>query len=92
MANRKRLKKTLKYVASELITDVYFRTLVSGKIDEEKVNGLVTEIVLLQDSFVLRANRPDGKNNPKLVKAYYRSLYADWQKKMNEIIKKIEEL
>jgi hypothetical protein len=64
----------------------------SGKIDEEKVNNLVSEVVVLNKEFTLRANRPDGKENPKLVKAYFRKLYADWQKAMNEIIAKIEKL
>lgn len=92
MASRRKLKNTLKFVSSELITDIYFRVLMSGKIDEEKVNDLVTDIVALNKAFALRANRPDGKDNSKLVKAYYRKLYADWQNAMNEIIKKIEKL
>ena len=92
MASRRKLKNTLKFVSSELITDIYFRVLRSGKIDEEQVSGLVTDVVGLNKSFALRANRPDGKDNPKLVKAYYRKLYADWQTAMNEIIKRIEGL
>lgn len=92
MASRRKLKNTLKFVSSELITDVYFRALMSGNIDEEHINGLVTEIVLLNKDFSMRANCPDGKDNPKLVKAYFRKLYADWQKAMNDIIAKIEKL
>lgn len=92
MASRRKLKQTMKFVLSELITDVYFRVLVSGKIEEEKVNQLVSEIVISNKDFVLRANRPDGKANPKLVKAYYRKLYADWLLSMNDFVKKIESL
>lgn len=33
----------------------------------------------LSREYILRANRPDGKDNPKLVKAYYRKMFIDWQ-------------
>jgi len=92
MASRKKLKKTLKFVSSELITDIYFRCLMSGKMDEKVVDSLVVEIMDLNREFVLRANRPDGKDNSKLVKAYYSKLFADWQIKTSEIIVKIEKL
>ena len=92
MASRKKLKNTLNFISSELITDIYFRCLMSGKMDEKVVDKLVVEIMDLNREFVLRANRPDGKENPKLVKAYYSKLFADWQLKTSEIIAKIEKL
>jgi hypothetical protein len=89
MASRRQLKKTIKFVSSELITDIYFRLLIS-KIKEEVVDQIVVKIVDLNREFVLRANRPDGKENPKIVKQYYRKLYTDWQEKLNLILKEIE--
>jgi hypothetical protein len=92
MASRRKLKNTIKFVSSELITDVYFRCLISKKVDEQKVESLVEEIMALNREYVLRANRPDGKDNPKLVKAYFRKLFADWQVAMEKVIKAIENL
>ena len=92
MASRKKLKNTLKFVSSELITDIYFRCLMSGKMDEKIVDNLVVEIMDLNREFVLRANCPDGKDNPKLVKVYYSKLFSEWQSKTSEIISKIEKL
>ena len=92
MASRRKLKQTIKFVSSELITDIYFRCLMSKKLDAQKVDDLVVEIMALSREFTLRVNRPDGKDNPKLVKAYFRKLYADWQKSMAKIIKEIETL
>ncbi len=92
MASRKKLKKTIKFVSSELITDIYFHCLMSGKMDEQTVDNLVVEIMNLNREFVLRANRPDGKDNPKLVKAYYSKLFADWQANTSQIISKTEKL
>ena len=92
MASRRKLKQTIKFVSSELITDIYFRCLMSKKLDDQKVDNLVVEIMALNREFVLRVNRPDGKNNPHIIKAYFRKLYADWQKAMEKIIKEIESL
>ncbi|MDO9154966.1 MAG: hypothetical protein Q7U47_14865 [Paludibacter sp.] len=92
MASRRRLKKTIKFVTSELITDIYFHCLMKKNIEDQKVEKLVTEAVNLNREFVLRIIRPDGKNNKKIVRLYYKKIYADWQSAMNEIITKIEKL
>lgn len=92
MASRRNLKKTIKFVSSELITDIYFRCLMSKKIDDQKVDSMVIEIMALNREFVLRVNRPDGKDNPKLVKAYFSKLFSDWQTAMDKLIKEIETL
>ena len=92
MASRKKLKQTILFVSSELITDIYFRCLMSKDIKDQQVDDLVVQIMALSNEFVLRANRPDGKENPKLVKAYYRKLYADWQVTIEKLIKEIESL
>ena len=89
MASRRKLKQTIKFVTSELITDIYFRCLRSKDFEVEKIDNLILEIVALNREFVLRANHPDGKDNPKLVKAYFRKLFADWQKAMDKIMKEI---
>lgn len=92
MASRRNLKKTIKFVSSELITDIYFRCLMSKEVDNKIVDDIVIEIMALNREFVLRTNRPDGKNNPKLVKAYFRKLFSDWQNAMEKVIKEIEKL
>ncbi len=92
MASRRNFKKTIQFVSSELITDVYFRCLMSNKIEEDKVDKIVLEIAENSREYILRANRPTGKDNPQLVKAYFRKLYADWQKTMEKIVGEIEKL
>jgi hypothetical protein len=90
MASRKKLKQTIQFVSSELISETYFKCLMSKEMQSEKVEGLIIEIAALATEFKLRANRPDGKANPKLVKAYYAKLYADWQAAMEKVIKTME--
>ncbi len=92
MASRRKLKKTIQFVTSELITDIYFRCLMSKDIEDTKIEALVIEIMALNNEFILRANRPDGKENPTLVKAYFRKLFSDWKIAMENTIKSIESL
>lgn len=92
MASRRKLKKTIKFVSSELITDIYFRCLVSKNAEDQKVESLVVNVMELNREYLLRVNCPDGKDNPKLVKNYFRKLFADWQIAMEKVIKEIEAL
>jgi len=92
MASRRKLKKTIKFVSFELITDIYFRFLMSKNGDEQKIDTLVVDIMSLNREYVLRANRPDGKDNPKLVKAYFRKLFNDWKLAMDKVIKEVESI
>lgn len=92
MASRRRLKLTIQFVTSELINDIYFRCLLSKELDTEKVESMVMNIETLKREFLARASRPDAKNNPALVKAYFRKLFADWQLAMEKVIKEIEKL
>lgn len=90
MASRRKLKQTIQFVSSELITDIYFRCLMSKGVDDQKVDDLVVKVMALTREYILRVNRPDGKDNPKLVKAYFRKLFTEWQAAMEQIIKEIE--
>ncbi|MBP1676899.1 MAG: hypothetical protein H6Q20_1458 [Bacteroidetes bacterium] len=92
MASRRKLKKTIQYVSSELITELYFQLLVGGKADVDKTENIVGQIAANSVEFCLRANRPSGKDNPKLVKDYYRKLFADWKAYVDKIIQEIESL
>ena len=52
----------------------------------------MARILDMQDEFVRRANRPDGKENKKRVKEYYCKLRADLQTEINAIATEIGEL
>lgn len=61
-------------------------------IDAEKVDAVSVVVMALSREYILRANRPDGKDNPKLVKAYYRRMFIDWQLAIQGVIKEIESI
>ncbi len=92
MASRRKLKKVISYVASELLSDIYFHCLASKKYDSDKVEKLALEIIELKTEFINRSAKVDGKENPAIVKKYYRKLYTDWLNAAESIAAKIKNL
>ena len=64
----------------------------SRTLEDQKIDNLVVEVMAINREFILRVNTPDGKDNPKLVKAYFHKLFSDWQIAMEKIIKEIEKI
>ena len=52
----------------------------------------MARILDMQDSYIVRAGQPDGKDNKALVRNYYRKLREDLQNEVNAIADEIEEL
>ncbi len=92
MASRRKLKKTIQFVCSELISEIYFRFLLNKNTDEKTVDSLVIRISELAKEYTKRSNRPAGKDNPALVKSYYRSLYTSWNEQLGLIINEIDNI
>lgn len=89
MATRRDLKKDISYVAGELFSEVLVCKMLVPGTDKEKADKLMTRILDMQDNFLSRAQRPDGKDNKALVKEYYRKLYVDLRTEINAIANEI---
>ena len=63
-----------------------------SKLTQEKIEVLFSKIIFSSNDFIVRAGKPDGKNNRKLVKAYYRKLGQDLLNDVMEISKDLEEI
>ena len=85
MAKRRILKKEISHVAGELFIEALVCRLYIPGVDPDQADTLMARILDMQDEFIARAGCPDGKDNPQLVKAYYRDLKADLQKEVNAI-------
>lgn len=92
MAKRRNLKRDIGYVAGELFTEVLIAIILFPSIDMGKADGLLLRIQQMQDDFTRRAHRPDAKENPALVKRYYRQLLDDLQKEIDLIAEELNEL
>ncbi len=92
MAKRKTLKRNIGYVAGELFTEILVAKMLVPNIDHDKADALMGRILDMQDNFVERAAKPDGKDNKKLVKEYYKKLYTDLQTEIDAIAEELEKL
>ena len=92
MAKRRILKKEIGYVAGDLFTEVLVCKLYIPGVDQEKSDMLMTRILDMQDTFIVRAGHPNGKDNKGLVKEYYAKLRMELQTEIDAIAKEIGEL
>lgn len=92
MANKRVLKKEINYVIDELITDcIVCDAFISGK-ECKSVDKLIGDLFSIKADFLARVNKADGKDNPKLVKNYYKSIVADFDKKIGEVLAELDKL
>jgi len=91
MASRKRLKKDIDYLSFEVISDCYnYNYLHPGK--DAEVMEIVKDTIVFRNQLIARVNHPDGKNNPKLVKTYYKAVYNDLIKNIDEFFSRLSDL
>ena len=79
MAKRRILKKDISYVAGDLFSEALVCKLYIPGVDSDKADAVMSRILDMQDEYIRRANRPDGKDNKARVKEYYNKLLADLQ-------------
>lgn len=91
MASIRRLKKEIEFLSSQVIGDsIDFIQTFNGK--ETEAMAVIDEIVSLHNDTVDKINNPDGKDNPKLVKAFYQQLKKQYIAGVNEAYKRLENL
>lgn len=92
MANRRDVKKDIDYVTFEVISDcLTFMALFPEKGTTDAME-IIKETTEVRNELISRTNHPDGKNNPKLVKAHYRTIYSDLLSKMDQQFEKLSGL
>jgi hypothetical protein len=91
MASIRRLKKEIEFLSSQVIGDsIDFIQTFNGK--EMEAMAVVDEIVSLHNNTLDKINNPDGKDNPKLVKAFYQQLKKQYISGVNDAYKRLESL
>jgi hypothetical protein len=92
MASVRELKKDIDYLIFEVISDcfVYSNLHPDNKTDELSV--LISDAVELRNDLIARVNNPDGKDNPKIVKAYYKSVGKDLLTGVDKLFERLSAL
>lgn len=91
MASIRQLKKEIEFLSSQVIGDsIDFIQTFNGK--EMEAMAVIDEIVSLHNNTLDKINNPDGKDNPKLVKAFYQQLKKQYTDGVNDAYKRLEGL
>jgi hypothetical protein len=77
MASVRELKKDIDYLIYEVISDCFVFSNLHPDIKSEELSAIISDAVDLRNDLIARVNNPDGKDNPKIVKAYFKSVGKD---------------
>ena len=77
MASIRQLKKDIDNQLFEVISDCFLYIGINPDKKSDEVSTIIDDAVSLRNDLISRVNNPDGKDNPKIVKAYYKSVEKD---------------
>ena len=77
MASVRELKKDIDYLVFEVISDCFVFSGVNPDNKSEELSVLISDAVNFRNDLIARVNNPDGKDNPKIIKAYYKAVEKD---------------
>jgi hypothetical protein len=89
MASVKKLKKDIDNQIFELIADCFIFSELHPEDKSDEISGIITEAVSLRNDLIARANNPDGKDDPKIVKKYYQAITADMISGVDKLFKRL---
>jgi hypothetical protein len=92
MATKRDIKKDIRYLCEQLILDTLEISEIVKDDNKQTVVEIVAEVATLYNELIIRANHPDGKDNPKLVKAHFKAISNDLLTGCNLIYDKLNKL
>ncbi len=89
MASVRELKKDIDLLMSLVLNDCFSVLEHNEKVDSEAILKIAGDVIQKHRELRLRANHPDGKDNPKLVRKYYSQLIADTLKEADSALERL---
>jgi hypothetical protein len=77
MASVRELKKDIDYLVFEVISDCFVYSNIHPENKTDELTKLISDAVEFRNDLIARVNNPDGKDNAKIVKAYYKTVSKD---------------
>ncbi|MCQ2226497.1 MAG: hypothetical protein MJZ01_01150 [Bacteroidales bacterium] len=91
MANKRTLKKAIRYWVNDLITTLCYKGAVADA-ETDKVSNLIVKTMALQNEFLARVNHVDQKSDKKAVKAYFSKFNADFTAQVTSLAEEINKI
>jgi hypothetical protein len=89
MASVKELKKDIDLILSMVLSDCFYVLSQNQKVNEEAVTEIASGVIKKHRELRVRTNHPDGKDNPKLVKIYYKQIVSELLSSADEALEKL---
>jgi hypothetical protein len=92
MASIRELKKDIDYLVFEVISDCFVYSNVHPDNKTDELTALISDAVEFRNDLIARVNNPDGKDNPKIVKAYYKAVQKDLLSGVDKLFEKLSSI
>lgn len=92
MASVRELKKDIDYLVFEVISDCFVYSNIHSDNKSDELSTLISDAVEFRNDLIARVNNPDGKDNPKIVKAYYKTVEKDLLTGVDKLFERLSAL
>jgi hypothetical protein len=92
MASVRELKKDIDYLVFEVISDCFAFSSLHPDNKSDELSAIISDAVAFRNDLIARVNNPDGKDNPKIIKAYYKTLEKDLMTGVDELFTRLSAL
>ena len=77
MASLRNLKKDIDYLVFEVLSDCFIFSSIHPDNKTDELSVIISDAVAFRNDLIARVNNPDGKDNPKILKSYYKTVEKD---------------
>jgi hypothetical protein len=92
MASVRELKKDIDYLVFEVIADCFVFSNFHPDNKSDDLSTIISDAVVFRNDLIARVNNPDGKDNPKIIKAYYKTLEKDLMTGVDKLFTRLSKL
>jgi len=92
MASVRELKKDIDYLIFEVISDCFVYSNIHPDNKTDELTTLISDAVEFRNDLIARVNNPDGKDNHKIVKAYYKAVAKDLLVGVDKLFERLSEI
>jgi hypothetical protein len=92
MASVRELKKDIDYLIFEVISDCFVYSNIHPDNKTDELSAVISDAVEFRNDLIARVNNPDGKDNPKIVKAYYKAVGKDLLEGVDKLFERLSAL
>lgn len=92
MASKKNLKKDINFLADDIAGTCMMHQSIGNSKNKEELDQIIEEIILFRDEIIKKINEPELPESSKNLRTYYREIYQQFLKKVDETYDKINSL